>query len=550
MIHNITCTLCATALLLVCSARLIADDGKPADRPVKKLILSGESFLVDDRPAFILWPPKEHRRTPQPWIMYAATLPAYPDSHETWMHEQFVAAGVAVAGIDVGEAYGSPAGQKHFTALYRELTQKRGFAPRPCLLGRSRGGLWVSSWAIHNTDKVSGIAGIYPVFDLRTYPGLSRAAPAYGLKPHELEATLDRHNPIAQIDVLAKAKVPVLIIHGDADKVVPLKENSATLVERYQQAKAGDVVDLIVVEGQGHNYWPGFFRCQELIDFAIQRAKVGVSPVTAGSTVPQGKRPQVDNATDPIPVAHRGLLRHAPENTLPAFAACLELGMGFELDIRTTQDGHLVVLHDDSVERTTNGPNRSIRDMTLDEVRQLDAGGWFDPSFTGVRVPTLEETLALVKNRKRGSTIIALNVKQLTPDGEAALVSLVEKYALLDESFAFDQSAEISRRLKKRNPDFRIAQNVNRKSLGTRLQEDFLDVFLLTFAPTPEEVHQLHEHDKQVLFNFAGPGEARRNSAVWKQVRDAGIDGLLTDYPLECRRAWRPPERSEKVKPQ
>ena len=55
----------------------------------------------------------------------------------------------------------------------------------------------------------------------------------------------------------------------------------------------------------------------------------------------------------PIPVAHRGLLRHAPENTLPAFAACLELGMGFELDIRTTKDGHLVVLHDDNVQRTT-----------------------------------------------------------------------------------------------------------------------------------------------------------------------------------------------------
>ena len=98
----------------------------------------------------------------------------------------------------------------------------------------------------------------------------------------------------------------------------------------------------------------------------------------------------VVQAVDPIPVAHRGLLRHAPENTLPAFAACLELGMGFELDIRTTKDGYLVVLHDDSVKRTTNGPARSIRDMTLNEVRQLDAGSWFDPAFAAVRVPTLE----------------------------------------------------------------------------------------------------------------------------------------------------------------
>ena len=244
-------------------------------------------------------------------------------------------------------------------------------------------------------------------------------------------------------------------------------------------------------------------------------------------------------ADAPIPVAHRGLLRHAPENTLPAFSVCLELGMGFELDIRTTKDGHLVVLHDDSVERTTNGSSRSIRDMTLKEVKQLDAGSWFDPAFAGVRVPTLEETLALVKARKRGPTIIALNVKQLTPAGEAKLVSMVEKYGLLSESFAFDQNAEISRRLKKLNPRFRIGQNVNRQSLDDRLKEDFLDVFLLTFAPTREEVKRLHERKKQVLFNYAGPGDARRNPDTWKQVRDAGIDGMLTDYPLECRAVWR-----------
>jgi hypothetical protein len=85
------------------------------------------------------------------------------------MHEQFLAAGVAVAGIDVGEGYGSRKGRDLFTALYNELTEKRGYATKPCLLGRSRGGLWVTSWAGANPDKVAGIAGIYPVFDFRTY---------------------------------------------------------------------------------------------------------------------------------------------------------------------------------------------------------------------------------------------------------------------------------------------------------------------------------------------------------------------------------------------
>ncbi len=256
-------------------AAVCADEPPATAPPVKDLILPGESFLVEGRPAFIFSPPEEKQQTPQPWIMYAPTLPGLPDGHEKWIHEQFLAAGIAVAGIDAGEAYGSPRGQELMTALYNELTENRGFAPQPCLLGRSRGGLWVSSWAIANPDKVAGMAGIYPVFDLRTYPGLDRAAPAYNMTAQELNASLMQHNPVARIHVLAKAKIPVCIIHGDDDKVVPLKENSQALADGYKDGGAGDLATLIVAEGQGHNYWEGFFRCQELVDFAIERAKAG-----------------------------------------------------------------------------------------------------------------------------------------------------------------------------------------------------------------------------------------------------------------------------------
>ena len=250
-----------------------ADDN--VNPPLKKLILPGESFLVAARPAFILLPREELRRQPQAWIMYAPTLNGLPDDHEKWMHEQFLAAGVAVAGIDVGEGYGSPKSNQLITALYRELVEKRGYAPRPCLLGRSRGGLWMTSWAIENSDKVVGIAGIYPVFDLRSYPGLARAAPAYGLTPAGLHERIRELNPIERVEVLARAKVPVLLIHGDEDKVVPLSENSAEFISRYKNAGTESLTTLIVAKGQGHNYWQGFFRCQELIDFAIARAKAG-----------------------------------------------------------------------------------------------------------------------------------------------------------------------------------------------------------------------------------------------------------------------------------
>ena len=243
--------------------------------PGKLTLPNTETFTVEGQPAFIFLPPAAKRASPQPWIFYAPTLPGYPDEAERWMHEQFLAAGVAVAGVDAGEAYGNAKSHALFDALYRELTEKRAFAKKPCLFGRSRGGLWVSSWAIKKPERIAGIIGIYPVFDFRTYPGLEKAAPAYELTPTELTARNDELNPVARIEVLAKAKIPVALIHGDKDTVVPLKENSAEFVRRYKDDGAEALVKLIILEGQGHNFFEGFFHSQELVDFAIARALDG-----------------------------------------------------------------------------------------------------------------------------------------------------------------------------------------------------------------------------------------------------------------------------------
>ena len=241
---------------------------------------------------------------------------------------------------------------------------------------------------------------------------------------------------------------------------------------------------------------------------------------------------------DPILIAHRGLLQHAPENTRPAFATCLELGIGFELDIRTTQDGKLVVIHDSTLPRTTNGPNRSIHEITWKELRQLDAGSWFDPRFTGIRVPSIEETFALVREHKRRPTLLALNVKGITREGERELVRLLEKFKLFKESFAFDQGAECSKRLKALDPRIRIGRNVRHEEIESRLAEGATDVFLLTFVPNEAEVSLLRKHRKVILFNYAGTGEHRREKKNWLRVRELGIDGMLTDYALECAKLW------------
>jgi pimeloyl-ACP methyl ester carboxylesterase len=135
----------------------------------------------------------------------------------------------------------------------------------------------IGSWAVAHPEKVAGIAGIYPVFDLRSYPGLDRAAPAYGRSPGELEARLAELNPIERVATLARARVPALLIHGDADRVVPLEKNSAAFVRRYEEEGAKSAVTLIIARGQGHNLWEGFFRSRELVEFAIARARAGAA---------------------------------------------------------------------------------------------------------------------------------------------------------------------------------------------------------------------------------------------------------------------------------
>lgn len=237
----------------------------------KVLPLPGDVFLVEKCTAFVISPDKKTSDGPTPWVWYAPTLPGLPGTEERWMFERFKKAGIAIAGIDVGESYGSPDGCKLFTAFHREMTEQRGFAPKPVLLGRSRGGLMTLAWAVENADKVGGFAGIYPVCNIASYPGVAQASGAFHLKPEELTAQLEKHNPIDRLADLANVKVPLFAIHGDVDTIVPLEANSGELKKRYQAL--GGEMELIVPAGQGHNMWDGFFQCQELVDFVNTNAK-------------------------------------------------------------------------------------------------------------------------------------------------------------------------------------------------------------------------------------------------------------------------------------
>jgi glycerophosphoryl diester phosphodiesterase len=111
----------------------------------------------------------------------------------------------------------------------------------------------------------------------------------------------------------------------------------------------------------------------------------------------------------PFVIAHRGYKAKYPENTISAFNAATDAGAQMiEMDVRLTKDQKVVIIHDESLERTTDG-HGLVKDHTLEELKQLDAGGWFHPRFAGERIPTLEEILSKMMDR----TLLNIEIKAI-----------------------------------------------------------------------------------------------------------------------------------------
>lgn len=130
----------------------------------------------------------------------------------------------------------------------------------------------------------------------------------------------------------------------------------------------------------------------------------------------------------PLAIAHRGHSIAFPDNTLAAYRAAIELGAEMiEADVNMTRDGQLVMIHDTTLGQTTNGHGR-VRDATMAELESLDAGGWFDPTFKGLSIPSTEETLELIRE---AGILVCFEVKADGPvemsDTARALVTLLSE---------------------------------------------------------------------------------------------------------------------------
>jgi pimeloyl-ACP methyl ester carboxylesterase len=229
-----------------------------------------DRFEVAGCEAFLVHPLKPAPNGAKPWVWYAPTIGKNPGRFNTWLFNRLREKGFYIAGIDVDETFANPKSREQFAEFYQQVVEKYGLAPKAALLPQSRGGLNLYNLAADHPDWVSCIAGIYPVGDLRSYPKLLRAAPAYGLTPAELEKQLTKHNPIDRLAPIAAAKIPILHIHGDIDKIVPIEQNSGEIAKRYKAL--GGEMELIVIPGKGHQYDKQFFESEKMVEFILKHA--------------------------------------------------------------------------------------------------------------------------------------------------------------------------------------------------------------------------------------------------------------------------------------
>lgn len=247
------------------------------------IVTADKYFTVNGNSAFIVYPANLTSQTP--WVWYAPTVdtttPPYPDATTDWLFQRLLNAGIAIAGVNVGESYGSPDGRAIFNQFYTYATQ-HSLAPKALLLGQSRGGLMAFNWAEDsgNAQKVSAIAGIYPALDLTSYPGLSSAGlqSAYHMTQAQLQANLLTINPIERLSSLQQGGVPLFSIHGDSDTIVPLSANSQAAYNRY--TAMGGTMTLKVIHGYGHAEIPQYFQDPDLLNFMLTHVDVVPEPGT------------------------------------------------------------------------------------------------------------------------------------------------------------------------------------------------------------------------------------------------------------------------------
>jgi pimeloyl-ACP methyl ester carboxylesterase len=209
----------------------------------------------------------------QPWIWRTEFF-----GHEPQGDIALLGKGWHVAYFQVSDMYGAPSSIELMEQFHQYATKEFGLAKRVVLEGFSRGGLYAVNFAATHPDQTAGLYLDAPVLDLRSWPGgkgtgvgsktcWAQALQIYGLT--EDTAPAFKGNPLDRLEPLAKARIPILSVVGDADKTVPLAENTAILKQRYEAL--GGKIEVIVKPGVDHH--PHSLKDpQPIVDFLLANA--------------------------------------------------------------------------------------------------------------------------------------------------------------------------------------------------------------------------------------------------------------------------------------
>lgn len=228
-------------------------------------------------------------------------------------------------------------------------------------------------------------------------------------------------------------------------------------------------------------------------------------------------------------LGHRGFPEEAPENTVPAFIKAMEAGAhGIELDVHLSSDGALVVIHNRTVDKTTDGSGQVSR-LTLAELKTLDAGTWFSPEFNGTRISTLEETIEVLPKE----AFINIEIKSSALTGSALeqkVSAVIENYRLYGRVIVSSFNPFSLLRIKKFNP---------------RIPVGMLYIPILSVLPRFNLINlikpeALHPYYKKVNAAYMSRARSRGYQVnVWtvntltemEKMLNLGVDGIITNRP-------------------
>jgi len=238
----------------------------------------------------------------------------------------------------------------------------------------------------------------------------------------------------------------------------------------------------------------------------------------------------IENFPRPIIFAHRGDLAHAPENTLPAFQQAIQKGAdGVELDVKLTADGHVIVIHDSTVDRTTDGKGR-VASLPLEAIRKLDAGKWFNEKFAGTKVPLLEEVFEVVGKDK----MINIELKDYTVSHDGLVKKVCELIKRHDNHNQILFSSFFPSTLKV------AAQALPEIPRGLLAMPGLLGLWTRSFGFMFGDYQALHPHISSTSREqMQRAHRLKRRVHVWTvnkpediiQLKEWGVDGIITDDP-------------------